>query len=83
MILTPRGRAGICILPLPDVHAHFTSEPHWSRFLDLAGRNRNDITDVVNIGDWGDYYNRTVMELPGIGPSILIWSRRDLWVFAP
>jgi rhamnogalacturonan endolyase len=34
-------------------------------------------------GDWGDYYNRTVMEIPGIGPSILIWSRRDLWVFAP
>jgi hypothetical protein len=55
VILTPRGRAAICILPLPDVHAHFTSEPHWSKFLDLAGRNRNDITDVVNIGDWGDY----------------------------
>ena len=34
-------------------------------------------------GDWGDYYNRTVMELPGIGPAILIWSRKDLWVFAP
>lgn len=34
-------------------------------------------------GDWGDYYNRTVVDLPGIGPSILIWSRRDLWVFSP
>lgn len=34
-------------------------------------------------GDWGDYYNRTVMDIPGIGTSILIWSRRDLWVFAP
>lgn len=34
-------------------------------------------------GDWGDCYSRTVMELPGIGPSILIWSRRDLWIFAP
>jgi hypothetical protein len=34
-------------------------------------------------GDWGDYYNRSVKDIPGIGPCILIWSRRDLWVFAP
>jgi hypothetical protein len=39
--------------------------------------------DNLWYGDWGDYYNRSVKDLPGIGPCILIWSRRDLWVFAP
>ena len=39
--------------------------------------------DNLWYGDWGDYYNRSVKDLPGIGPCILIWSRHDLWVFAP
>jgi len=32
-------------------------------------------------GDWGDYYSYRSLDVPGVGPRILIWTRKDLWVF--
>jgi hypothetical protein len=32
-------------------------------------------------GDWGDYYSSRCVDLDGNGTRILIWSRRDLWIF--
>ena len=32
-------------------------------------------------GDWGDYYDSAVVDLDGSGPKVLIWTRRDLWIF--
>lgn len=37
-------------------------------------------TGVVG-GDWGDYYCHRVVNLEGKGQCILIWTRKDLWVF--
>lgn len=38
--------------------------------------------DGVYWGDWGDYYGSRCINL-GDGPRLLIWSRRDLWIFLP
>lgn len=36
----------------------------------------------LNVGDWGDYYSYRAVNVPGEGTRILIWTRRDLWIFA-
>lgn len=33
-------------------------------------------------GDWGDYYGSRCADLDGRGQRIIVWSRRDLWIFA-
>ena len=38
--------------------------------------------DHVVWGDWGDYYSFKCLALDDAGERILIWSRRDLWIFA-
>ena len=35
----------------------------------------------VAFGDWGDYYSHRAIVVPGVGPRVLIWTRRDLWIF--
>jgi len=60
------------------VIAVFDIPPHLPQITEFKMSQDN-----LWFGDWGDYYNRSVKDLPGIGTCILIWSRRDLWVFAP
>ena len=37
--------------------------------------------DRIVWGDWGDYYAWRYADLGDDGPRILIWSRKDLWIF--
>lgn len=37
--------------------------------------------DHIAWGDWGDYYSQKYVHLAGLGRRILIWTRRDLWLF--
>lgn len=39
--------------------------------------------DMICWGDWGDCYGSRCVDLDGSGPRIIIWSRRDLWIFQP
>lgn len=34
-------------------------------------------------GDWGGYYCFRIVNLQGMGRRIVIWTRCDLWIFAP
>ncbi|MBI3986741.1 MAG: hypothetical protein HY343_07470 [Lentisphaerae bacterium] len=32
-------------------------------------------------GDWGDHYSSEVCDLDGSGAKIILWTRKDLWIF--
>jgi len=50
--------------------------------LRVAGVDPKQMTHTnVCWGDWGDYYAQRVVDLPGVGQRLFIWTRRDLWVF--
>lgn len=58
--------------------AQFPIPPRLPRFCDYALPHSRPVW-----GDWGDYYGMRCVNLDGRGARLVIWSRRDLWVFAP